>query len=148
MTKSEGRRQKAEGSGARLLLLPSAFFLLPSCRLHLIEPPLRPVGVVALGKLRDHALEVESRFRFSSQSRQRRAHVVENGIALAIVRIGVDDVIQALDRRGVAAPLNVKARDDVLMFRETIQRVLQPLIRFGTQGAVREGRSEEHTSEL
>src|SRR5438445_4765392 len=60
-TKAEGRRQEAEVNGVCLLLLPSAFCLLPSAfclppssrRLHLIQPALRLVGVVALGELRD-----------------------------------------------------------------------------------------------
>src|SRR5438874_190276 len=104
-----------------------------SCRLHLIEPLLRFVRPFAFRELGDHALEVEAGLRFSAQSRERGAEVVENGVAFTVVRIGVDQVIETLNRRLIASAFDVEAADDVLVFRQTVERILQTLLRIASQ---------------
>src|SRR5436190_23297896 len=108
-----------------------------SCFIAVAETSLRPVRVVALRELGDDALEVEFRFAFAPEGMQRGAEVVEHAGAIAVVRIGVDQEVEALHGRVPAVALDVEARDEVLVLREAVEHVLTPRGRLVLERAVR-----------
>src|SRR3954454_4571337 len=103
-----------------------------SCCLHRTEFLLCLARVRALRILRDDAVKVKTRLGGASESRQRRGQIEEYGIALAVIRVQLDDSVPPLHRAVVTVPLDVVAGDDVIVLGETVEHIVHPLIHLRT----------------